>query len=109
MLFVYPREQGPDNSFWMYQTQIPLTILFLDGQGVIRSIQAMDPCPGDSGAECADYPAGVSHWMALEVNQGLPEALDLAKGDAISRARDERRAGCKEPRALTPGELPRAY
>lgn len=109
MLFVYPREQGPDNSFWMYRTRIPLTILFLDGQGVVRSIQAMEPCLEDAGSGCAGYPAGVDHWMALEVNQGLPDVLGMAEGDTITRARDDGNATCRETRVLTPGFLPEAY
>ncbi len=109
MLFVYPREQGPDNSFWMYRTRIPLTILFLDGEGVVRSIQDMDPCLEETGSECAGYPAGVDHWMALEVNQGLPEALGVMEGDTVKRAQEGRKATCRETRALTPGSLPEAY
>ena len=109
MLFVYPREQGPDNSFWMYRTRIPLTILFLDEQGVVRAIQDMDPCLKEAGSDCADYPAGVDHWMALEVNQGLAGALGVTEGDTITRAQGERKAACRDARALTPGNLPAAY
>lgn len=109
MLFVYPREQGPDNSFWMYRTRIPLTILFLDGQGVVRSIQDMDPCLEDAGSECAGYPAGVDHWMALEVNQGLPDALGVSEGDTITRSSNGEQASCEATRALSPDGLPEAY
>lgn len=109
MLFVYPREQSPDNSFWMHRTRIPLTILFLDGEGVVRAIQTMEPCLEESGSECADYPAGVDHWMALEVNQGLARALGIKEGDAIARGGGRGQSTCGESRPLTPDNLPEAY
>ncbi|PAU80602.1 hypothetical protein CK501_09265 [Halovibrio salipaludis] len=109
MLFVYPREQGPDNSFWMHRTRIPLTILFLDDQGVVRSVQDMDPCLEASGSGCASYPAGVDHWMALEVNQGLPAALGISEGDRIRRSGAGDRATCDSAGKLTPGTLPEAH
>ena len=109
MLFVYPREKGPDNSFWMYRTRIPLTILFLDGKGVVRSIRDMAPCLKESGSGCASYPAGVDHWMALEVNQGLPAALGISEGATIQLSRDGDRATCDNAGELTPGTLPEAH
>ncbi|MFO7788904.1 MAG: DUF192 domain-containing protein [Halospina sp.] len=109
MLFVYPREQGPDNSFWMHRTRIPLTILFLDGQGVVRSMKDMDPCLKESGSGCASYPAEVDHWMALEVNQGLPAALGISEGDSIRLSQDGNRASCDNAGELTPGALPEAH
>ncbi|WP_077530876.1 DUF192 domain-containing protein [Vreelandella utahensis] len=109
MLFVYPREQGPDNSFWMHRTRIPLTILFLDDQGVVRSIKDMAPCLEESGSGCASYPAEVDHWMALEVNQGLPAALGVSEGEAIQLSQDGGRAACDNAVELTPGTLPEAH
>ncbi|MGM0450690.1 MAG: DUF192 domain-containing protein [Pseudomonadota bacterium] len=109
MLFVYPREEGPDNSFWMYRTRIPLTILFLDGDGVVRSIKDMDPCLENTGSECDSHPAGVDHWMALEVNQGLPDALGITEGDTILRSPNGEQASCEATRALSREGLPEAY
>ncbi|MYL25762.1 MULTISPECIES: DUF192 domain-containing protein [Halomonadaceae] len=109
MLFVYPRQQGPDNSFWMHRTRIPLTILFLDGQGVVRSVQDMAPCLEASGSGCPSYPAGVDHWMALEVNQGLPAALGISEGDSIRLSRAGGTATCDNAGKLTPASLPEAH
>lgn len=109
MLFVYPHQQAPTNSFWMHQTPIPLSILFLDGQGVVRSIQDMVPCRDNQGAGCPSYQAGVTHWMALEVNQGLPQALGITQGDRVTLARESEQASCDSSRPLTPGALPEAY
>ncbi|MEQ6884597.1 DUF192 domain-containing protein [Salicola sp. Rm-C-2C1-2] len=109
MLFIYPNEQGVENSFWMHQTHVPLTILFLDEQGVVRSIQDMTPCLDGDGSQCASYEAGVSHWMALEVNQGLPQALGVSEGDIIRRSQGGAKAACETLQKLTPRTLPRAY
>lgn len=109
MLFVYPQQQAPTNSFWMHQTPVPLTILFLDDQGVVRSIQDMVPCMDEQGSGCASYQAGVTHWMALEVNQGLPQALGITEGDTVTLSRQSDQASCDSGRPLTPGALPEAY
>ena len=109
MLFIYPNEQGAENSFWMHQTHVPLTILFLDGQGRVRSIQDMTPCLDGDGSQCASYEAGVTHWMALEVNQGLPQALGIAEGDTIRRSQGDGKATCEATQRLTSGTLPEAY
>ncbi len=83
MLFVYPREQSPQGAFWMRDTLIPLAIAFLGGDGEIRAIRHMPPCPGERANDCPSYPAGVAFRAALEVNDGYFAARDIEVGDRV--------------------------
>jgi uncharacterized membrane protein (UPF0127 family) len=78
MLFVYPVER--ELSFWMKNTQIPLSIAFIDSERRIIDIQDMKPLddepPHYVSAEPAQY--------ALEVNQGFFEKRDVRVGDRVA-------------------------
>jgi uncharacterized membrane protein (UPF0127 family) len=63
MLFIYPTIG--QRTFWMKDTQIPLSIAFLDDSGLILSIQDMTPIQTN---ERYHSPQPVRY--ALEVNQG---------------------------------------
>ena len=62
MLFVFPYAAA--QSFWMMNTYIPLSIAFLDNDGVIINIADMKPLTTDSHS--STKPAR----YALEMNQG---------------------------------------
>lgn len=84
MLFVYRSQRRADDSFWMYQTLIPLDIAFLDRQGEILTIRQMTPCPADQGKDCPTYAAGVPYYLALEMNLGYFENHGFEPGDRLS-------------------------
>jgi uncharacterized protein len=88
MVFLFPREQAADDVFWMYQTQIPLSIAFVDGDGRIGSIVDMEPCPSPYPQYCPYYPAGVPFLWALEVNRGYFAQRGIGVGDRIVLERD---------------------
>lgn len=73
MLFIFP-DVAP-RSFWMQNTYIPLDIAFLDADGVIVDIQAMEPLDETFTESAA--PA----MFALEVPQGWFEAQGIEPGD----------------------------
>jgi uncharacterized protein len=77
MLFVFEGEQAL--SFWMKDTQIPLSIAYFDAEGRIVDIQDMQPLddvpPHYVSAEPAQY--------ALEVNQGFFEEWGVMVGDTV--------------------------
>lgn len=58
---------GPtQGGFWMRNTRLPLTIVFVDDEGEVVSIAEMQPCP-DTDPSCpVTRPAGTYRW-ALEV------------------------------------------
>jgi uncharacterized membrane protein (UPF0127 family) len=72
MLFVYtsPSREG----YWMYHTEIPLSIAWIDHNGTILDIQDMprldDPNDAQAAAQQVYNPAVVPYWYALEVNEG---------------------------------------
>ena len=62
MLFVFPRSMPL--SFWMMNTFLPLSIAYLDEQGVIVNITDMKPLTTDP------HPSAKPAKYALEMNQG---------------------------------------
>ncbi len=71
MLFVYTFESR--ESYWMYNTLIPLSIAFIARDGTIVDIQDMARLPDPSDQSQAArfvYPSAAPYWYALEVNSG---------------------------------------
>ena len=62
MLFVFAYAQP--QSFWMMNTYLPLSIAFIDEQGVIVNIDDMKPLTTDP------HPSAKPAKYALEMNQG---------------------------------------
>jgi len=83
MLFRYEEEQPDSAAFWMYRTRIPLDIAYLDSDGTIRAIVAMDPCTSHDPRWCPSYPAGVPFHSALEVNRGYFARKGIEVGDRV--------------------------
>ncbi|MBI4236423.1 MAG: DUF192 domain-containing protein [Chloroflexi bacterium] len=78
MLFVYDREDYL--VFWMKETLIPLEILFLDAEGVVVDVQAMEPQPGVPDAVLRRYRSARPAQFALEMNAGLVGRYGIAPG-----------------------------
>ena len=76
MLFVVPKPKML--SFWMADTQLPLSIAFLDDKGRILSIQKMKPQQTQER-----YRSPEPARYAIEVNQGWFAKHRFAVGDAI--------------------------
>lgn len=75
MLFVYESEDY--RSFWMKNTEIPLSIAFISADGIIMEIKDMTPFSLDS----VESTHRVKY--ALEVNQGTFERLGIEVGAEI--------------------------
>ena len=81
MLFVF-RETAV-HAMWMMNTYIPLSVAFLDANGVIINIEDMQPHTQDT------HPAAKPAKYALEVNQGWFKKRGIkpgAKLDGMERA-----------------------
>ncbi len=76
MLFVFQDERV--RGFWMKDTQIPLSIAYVDGQGVI--VRISDLTPFDTARVTSLYPAR----YAIEVPQGWFAAKGIEKGDKVT-------------------------
>ncbi len=73
MLFVY---EGPQTvAFWMKNTLIPLDMIFVGADGVVRHVHA-NAIPGDE----TSIPGGADILAVLEINGGLAKALGIGPG-----------------------------
>jgi uncharacterized protein len=80
MLFIF--EAAQPLSFWMFNTWIPLDIIFADAERRITTIHASVP-PCRPPLRCPTY---ASHGLAqfvLEVNAGIGAKAGLRVGDAL--------------------------
>lgn len=75
MLFVFDRERPL--SFWMKNTRIPLSIAYLDAQGVIVDLQDMQPF------DETPHPTARPAQYALEMNQGWFARQGIQVGERI--------------------------
>jgi uncharacterized protein len=73
-----------EETFWMKDTTIPLSIAFWDSRDRIVRILDMAPCRHDS---CPTYDAGVSYVGAVEVNRGFFDAHGVRVGDRVTLVR----------------------
>src|SRR5271157_4220775 len=54
MLFIHPRESN--YPYWMYQTKIPLDIVWMDrDRRIVEISAATPPCPSKSAKECPTF------------------------------------------------------
>ncbi|MEK6814684.1 MAG: DUF192 domain-containing protein [Nitrospirota bacterium] len=81
MLFLYP--SAGQRQFWMRNTRIPLDIIFVRGERIVRVHRAVPPCP-DSVRNCPVYASGEPADTILEISGGSAEKLGVRKGDRIS-------------------------
>jgi hypothetical protein len=77
MLFDFGREQ-PDTAFWMRNTLIPLDIIYIRRDGIVRSI-ARNARPLDE----TPLPAGGSTLGVLELAGGRAAEIGLRPGDRV--------------------------
>ncbi len=82
MMFSF--EGSARQTFWMYHTRIPLTVIFLDDALRIVDMQNMAPCPGEDPGACPVYTSRVNARHAIEVNQGFVEKHRIKFGDYIT-------------------------
>lgn len=75
MLFVFEKDQVL--SFWMKNTPTPLSIAYLDSEGVIKNIYDMKPY------SLAPVVSTVSCRYALEVPQGWYTRAGIRVGDKV--------------------------
>ena len=80
MLFVFPHAQP--QSFWMMNTYLPLSIAFVDEQGVIVNIADMKPLTTDP------HPSAKPAKYALEMNQGWFAKRGIKAGAKLDGLKD---------------------
>lgn len=82
MLFVFI--QPGNHPFWMYQTLIPLDIIWMDASRRIVFLSANTPaCPPEKGQNCPNYGGEHPAQYVLELAAGSAAALGLKIGDQL--------------------------
>jgi uncharacterized membrane protein (UPF0127 family) len=80
MLFIFKEPQPL--SFWMFNTLIPLDILFIDEQRRIIAIHAAVP-PCQPPRQCPTYASDGPAQFVLEVNAGVAVKAGVRLGDEV--------------------------
>jgi uncharacterized membrane protein (UPF0127 family) len=81
MIFYF--EESGYQTFWMYNTRLPLTIIFLNDKGRIVDIQDMQPCLEKNANLCETYTSRTAAQYAIEVNQGFTKTYGITVGDKV--------------------------
>jgi uncharacterized protein len=95
MVFAY--DEPTAGSFYMFNTVMPLSIAFYDGDGAYISEADMDPCPHDEPGACPTHPAAAPFLHAVEVPQGQLAAMGMVPGSRLE-------VGGACPAAAPPGD-----
>jgi len=80
MLFDFKGEQPV--SFWMQNTFIPLDMIFVDAQGVVKTVH-VNARPHDT----TSIPSEVPVQFVLEIPGGVSEKIGLKPGDTMDHPR----------------------
>ena len=82
MLFSHPQEDI--FHYWMYQTRIPLDIIWMDhDRRIVEMSLDTPPCLSKSARDCTNYGGHFKSKYALEVNAGLAKKTGLKVGDTL--------------------------
>ena len=81
MLFVYPKADR--HEFWMYQTLIPLDIVWLDSNGnIVEVAENAEPCKTQA-SKCPRYGGTQISTFVLEIKGGMARKYGLQLGQRI--------------------------
>jgi uncharacterized protein len=81
MLFVHA--QPGKYSYWMYQTLIPLDMIWLDnGRNVVEIVENAQPCKTQA-SKCPQYGGHESASYVLELAGGMAKKYALKQGDTL--------------------------
>ena len=81
MLFVFSKEEPL--TFWMFQTVIPLDIIWMDSSKKIVDISANTPPCTTAARQCPTYGGRQPALFVLELNAGSAAKFHLKNGDTI--------------------------
>jgi len=82
MLFIHPDENN--FRYWMYQTKIPLDMIWTDhDRRIVEMSLDTPPCRSSSAMQCANYGGNFKSKYVLEVNAGIARRNGLKTGDTL--------------------------
>ena len=82
MIFYF--DEAAYQTFWMFNTRIPLTVIFLDDGLRVVDMKNMAPCPEKNAELCPTYTSQGLARYAIEVNQGFVGKYDIKVGDRVT-------------------------
>ena len=82
MLFVHRR---PGNyNYWMYQTLIPLDMIWMDRtKQIVEIVESAPPCKTEA-SKCAHYGGHQTAQYVLELGGGMARKYNLKLGDQLT-------------------------
>jgi hypothetical protein len=86
---IFSFEESARHAFWMRNTRIPLTVIFLDEGLRIVDMQNMSPCLEKTADLCPLYVSRAPARYAVEVNQGFVGKYHIKIGDQVSFGAEE--------------------
>jgi uncharacterized membrane protein (UPF0127 family) len=82
MLFIHPKEDI--YHYWMYQTKIPLDLIWMDqNRRIVEMSLDTPPCKSSSAKHCPYYGGNSKAMYVLEVNAGVARKNGLKTGDTL--------------------------
>jgi uncharacterized membrane protein (UPF0127 family) len=69
-------------NFWMYHTLIPLDLLLIRDDRIIKIFHNVPPCESENSAECPRY-GGIEVSEVLELNGGYCNRHQVKEGEPI--------------------------
>jgi uncharacterized membrane protein (UPF0127 family) len=82
MLFIHPEENI--FHYWMYQTKIPLDIIWMDhDRRIVEMSLDTPPCTATAAKDCTNYGGNYKSKYALEINAGIARKNGLRVGDTL--------------------------
>jgi uncharacterized protein len=81
MLFVFSKEEAL--TFWMFQTLIPLDMIWMDSNKHIVEISENTPPCKTEAAQCPQYGGHEPALFVLELNAGSVAKYHLKTGDVL--------------------------
>ena len=82
MLFIHPAEDT--YRYWMYQTKIPLDLIWMDrDRHIVEMSLDTPPCTSGSAKDCPNFGGKFKSKYVLEVNAGIARKNALKTGDTL--------------------------
>jgi len=81
MIFYF--DQTGHHSFYMYNTRIPLCVIFLNEGLRIVDIQEMSPCLETNPSACPVYTPAAACKYAIEVNPAFVRTYGVTRGSLV--------------------------
>lgn len=73
-------------NFWMYHTLIPLDMVFVKNDKVIKIFDNAQPCHSENSQDCPTYPPGrgLEASEVIELQAGYAAKHNIKEGDSVS-------------------------